>query len=452
MNAADSNQASADAIPTVDVSTLSEGPASSGERSGEWSCVRPLRVGFLTLDWPPTSGGMARYCYETAVALAERGHFVTVLAGRRAEAGNHPRIRVIPGLIGDLSHDDRLLRAHDAEVDLWHGWEFGFAGLAAATDRPMFVTVHGNDLFSPKVYYRFAHTPLLHRFAARMARPRWQARMCADGLRRVAAFLPNSRATARLLTGNYAITRPVRIMPCGVGDDFFQQHAPPLPPTRLLTVCTLTAQRPRKNADGVLRALAMLGDTYKWHYDVAGGGDLVDATRALATELGLANRVTIHGAVDDARLKQLYAAADLFILAPRPAAEDVEGFGIVYLEANASGTPVLATRVGGVVDAVRDGVSGFFADSAEPQDLALALHQYLSGRIRFDGGAVRGWAERHRYRFLAGRLEVAYRSAESGGTRGGIFPHSPRLVFGRSPLPQPRGSDRVTALIGRLRL
>jgi len=236
---------------------------------------------------------------------------------------------------------------------------------------------------------------------------------------RVAAFLPNSRATARLLTDHYQIARPVRVMQCGVGDAFFQQHAPPLAPIRLLTVCTLTAQRPRKNADGVLRALAMLGGVYTWHYDVAGGGDQVDATRALAAELGLADRVTIHGAVDDARLKQLYAAADLFILAPRPAAEDVEGFGIVYLEANASGTPVLATRVGGVVDAVRDGVSGYFADSAEPHDLALALHRFLSGRIRFDAGGVRGWAERHRYRFLAGRLEAVYSSPSWPETRHG---------------------------------
>ena len=389
-----------------------DGYSPAGERSGGQAEQRPLRVGFLTLDWPPMSGGMARFCYETAVALADRGHAVTVFAGRRAEPRNHPRIRVIPGLIGDLAHDDRLLRAQDGDVDLWHGWEFGFAGLAGATERPMFVTVHGNDLFSPKVYYRFAHTPLLHRFAARMVRPRWQARMCADGLRRVAAFLPNSRATARLLAENYPITRPVRVMPCGVGDAFFQQHAPPLAPIRLLTVCTLTAQRPRKNVDGVLRALAMLGDTYKWHYDVAGGGDQVDATRTLAAELGLADRVTVHGAVDDARLKQLYAAADLVILAPRPAAEDVEGFGIVYLEANASGTSVLATRVGGVVEAVHEGVSGYFADSAEPHDLAAALHRFVSRRIRFDGGAVRGWAERHRYRFLTGRLESIYQAED----------------------------------------
>lgn len=367
----------------------------------------PLRIGFLTLDWPPMSGGMARFCHETAVALQRRGHEITVVAGRGA--ADVPGIQVIRGLIGDLSHDVHLVRAHEAGIDLWHGWEHGFGGLADQLAAPMVVTVHGNDIFSPKVYYRFAHTPMLHRFAPRMARPRWQRKMCRAGFERVAAFLPNSANTERLLREHYPECSHTRVVPCGVSDSFFQDRPPRTAgPVRLLSVCGLSTVRPRKNVTGVLRALAMLGDSHTLQYDVIGDGDALKTHRELAESLGLADRVRFHGAVSDSRLLKAYRSADLFVLTPTESTTDVEGFGIVYLEANASGLPALAVRTGGVTDAVRDGVSGFHAASAEPADIAAALGRFLAGDARFDENAVRSWAEAHRYSEIASRVKAAY--------------------------------------------
>jgi len=384
-----------------------------------------LRISFLTLDWPPMSGGMARFCHETAVALKRRGHDITVLT--RRGAADVPGMRVIRGLIGDLSHDIHLLQAHEKDVDLWHGWEHGFGGLADAFTQPMVVTVHGNDLFSPKVYYRFSHTPLLHRFAAQMAQPRWQRRMCRSGFERVATFLPNSANTDRLLRDHFPECNRTRVIPCGVSDSFFQgRRLRPPGPVRLLTVCGLSSVRTRKNVTGVLRALAMLSDSHSFQYDIVGGGDALDAHRALAASLGLADRVCFHGPVSDERLLEAYRSADLFVLTPTASATDVEGFGIVYLEANASGLPVLAVRTGGVTDAVHDGVSGYFAASAEPADLAVAIERFINGRIRFDEHAVRGWAEAHRYDAIGSNIEGAYarameRSHIQPGSRGKVL-------------------------------
>ncbi len=370
----------------------------------------PLRIGFLTLDWPPMSGGMARFCFETAVALSRRGHEIVVFAGRGA--ADEPGMRVTRGLIGDLSHDIQLVRSHEAGIDLWHGWEHGFGGLADQLRAPMVVTVHGNDLFSPKVYYRFAHTPMLHRFAPRMARPAWQRRMCRAGFERVAAFLPNSANTARLLIDHYPECREARVIPCGVSDAFFQSRPVRAPgPKRLLTVCSLSRARPRKNVAGVMHALAMLKDEFEFQYDVIGGGDALEDHRRLADSVGLADRVHFHGAVGDERLFGAYRAADLFVLTPAEGETDVEGFGIAYLEANASGVPVLAVRTGGVPDAVQEGVSGYFADSAQPGDIANALARYFNGGVRLNEQLVRAWAEQHRYQNVAMRVEREYLAA-----------------------------------------
>ena len=371
------------------------------------STVTPLRIGFLTLDWPPTSGGMARFCFETAVALQRRGHEIVVLAGRGA--ADVPGMRVVRGLIGDLSHDIHLVQAHEQGIDLWHGWEHGFGGLADAVAAPMVVTVHGNDLFSPKVYYRFTHTPMLHRFAMRMALPLWQRRMCRTGFERVASFLPNSLNTQRLLVEHYPECGRAQIIPCGVSDSFFQDRAPRSPgPVRLLTVCSLSKTRPRKNVASVLKALANLRDSHDFQYDVIGGGDALDEHRRLAASLGLGDLVRFHGTISDDRLYEAYPRADLFVLTPTESANDIEGFGIVYLEANASGVPVLAMRTGGVTDAVRDGVSGYFAASAEPGDIADAIVRFLDGHVQFDQNAVRGWAAAHRYEKVAERVEQVY--------------------------------------------
>lgn len=372
-----------------------------------------MRIGVLTLDWPPAGGGMSRFCVETFSELARRRHQVTVWGPRRAET-TVTDISVHSDLTGDLARDRRYLKQNDSKIDIWHSWEMGYGGLAHLSDKPMVVTVHGNDLFRPQAYFRFSRTPLLHRFANAMSRPAWQRRMCARGLRRVACYLPNSRNTGQLLQRAYPMCGRVEVVPCGVSAGFFQQHSLHEGPPRLLTVCGLNRKRRRKNVDGVIRALGALKDEFGFVYDVCGEGDMIQELSSLANTLGLGDRVRLHGKVGDDELAGFYRRADLFILAPHARRDDVEGFGIVYLEANAAGTPVLAVRTGGVQDAVFDGVSGYFASSPDPADLTAALREFLAGRISFDSRSVSIWAERHRYERIADRFESIYRSVMDG--------------------------------------
>jgi len=101
----------------------------------------------------------------------------------------------------------------------------------------------------------------------------------------------------------------------------------------------------------------------------------------MVVELKLENHVRFLGFVADEDLIEWYNAADIFIMPSRlgtGSQRGVEGFGIVYLEANACKTPVIGGRSGGVPDAVEHGSSGLLVDPEDPGDIAAAIAKLLA--------------------------------------------------------------------------
>ncbi len=118
------------------------------------------------------------------------------------------------------------------------------------------------------------------------------------------------------------------------------------------------------------------------------------------------------GPVDGEALPRLYRAADLFVGPSRERleADDVEGFGIVFLEASASGLAVLSTCTGGIPEAVEDGVGGILVRPDRPDALAeawLALSRDTELRKRLGEGGRRGRAAAHGPGSSARRLREA---------------------------------------------
>jgi phosphatidylinositol alpha-1,6-mannosyltransferase len=175
----------------------------------------------------------------------------------------------------------------------------------------------------------------------------------------------------------------------------------------LLTVTALDA-RIRKNVDGVIRAMAIVGERLDLEYVVIGDGPARNHLESLAASLDLSNRVRFMGRVSAEDLRAAYESSSLFVLVPRPEADDVEGFGLVYLEAAAAGTPALGSRFGGAVDAIQDGVTGFFAEDASPDAIASSLNRFFTGQIRFDAQVVRQHACEHAWPRVLGQVEREY--------------------------------------------
>jgi phosphatidylinositol alpha-1,6-mannosyltransferase len=167
---------------------------------------------------------------------------------------------------------------------------------------------------------------------------------------------------------------------------------------------------PRKGQDVLIRALRAIRRRVP---DAAllcvGGGPYLPALQRLARENGVADAVVLTGSVPWAELPAYYDAGDVFAMPcrTRRGGLEVEGLGIVFLEASATGLPVVAGRSGGSPDAVLDGETGHLVDGTSVGAVADAVAGLLEEpeRARQLGAAGRAWVEREwRWDVLAGRL------------------------------------------------
>ncbi|WP_149179376.1 glycosyltransferase family 4 protein [Streptomyces sp. TRM49041] len=168
---------------------------------------------------------------------------------------------------------------------------------------------------------------------------------------------------------------------------------------------------PRKGQDTLIRAMpAVLAAVPDAVLLVVGGGPYEKDLHRLARETGVAGAVRFTGAVPWGELPAHYGAGDVFAMPcrTRRGGLDVEGLGIVYLEASATGLPVVAGDSGGAPDAVLDGVTGWVVRGGSPQEAAdriVPLLQDPDLRRRM-GERGRQWVEeKWRWDLLAERLE-----------------------------------------------
>jgi phosphatidylinositol alpha-1,6-mannosyltransferase len=131
---------------------------------------------------------------------------------------------------------------------------------------------------------------------------------------------------------------------------------------------------------------------------IVSGGPYADRLASMVRSLGLGSSVRLTGEVDWSELPQHYAAGDLFAMPcrTRRAGLDVEGLGIVFLEASASGLPVIAGRSGGAPDAVLEGRTGYVVDPRDGREIAARIVELLLDPVsaRTMGVLGRAWAER----------------------------------------------------------
>ncbi|MCB2102704.1 MAG: glycosyltransferase, partial [Rhodobacterales bacterium] len=242
--------------------------------------------------------------------------------------------------------------------------------LGALLDRPVVITARGTDL------------NVLPDFPG----PR---RQIIDAARRAAGLVTVSAALRDRLADLGIPADRVRVLRNGVdmarfhpGDREDRRRRFGLDGPTVVSVGNLV---PLKGHDLVIRALADLPPDTRLL--IAGDGPERAALEGLAGSLGLAGRVTLMGRVAPADMPALYGAADVLVLA-----SSREGLPNVLLEALASGTPVVSTRVGGTPEVVTAPQAGRLVADRTPQALAAALADVLHAPP--DRAATRAFAER----------------------------------------------------------
>ena len=346
-----------------------------------------MKIGIVSPEFPPEKGGVQTYSFEFAQELARRGHEVTVFTSPHAEGElENTSFRIEPLLRLRRRLDRRILQ--DRRMDVWHAMNAAYSWLALETPR-VFVTVHGNDFLGP--YQPVARLDFRERLhlpfgsnADRWLGDRLTWALVKRALPRAAHIFTNSKYTEQLFLRTHPKCRgKTSAAMVGVSEEYFSAARPPRAagPARFITVCRLA--EPHKNVHLILQALGRLRATFDFRYTVIGDGHLRPALEKLTAELGLRDRVTFTGFLDAPELHRHLLASDLFILTTSATAVAYEGFGLVYLEAAACGTPVLAARIGGAVEAVREGASGMFVDQATVGEIEQRLRGFLAGEVAF---------------------------------------------------------------------
>jgi rhamnosyl/mannosyltransferase len=351
-------------------------------------------------------GGIENHVQQLAQGLQGRGHAVEVVTtAPGAEAGaeevggvqvrRHRAVRarastpLSPGLAIDLLRR-RLARTDRPDVIHLHApyppAELVWLAGAWGRSRPVAVVTHHSDIVRQR-WAGAAYRPLQRLVLRR-----------ADG---VVATTDAYRRTSRVLQA----VDEVHVLALGVDPDRFTPPAVDAAgPRRLLFVGRL---RHYKGLDHLLRALA--GAPEGPGLDVAGTGPEEAGLRALAEELGLSGRVGFLGDVTDEELPGRYRDALALVL---PADNRAEAFGTVQLEAMASGTPVISTRLGTGVDEVNlDGVTGLTVPVADTAALATAVGRIAGDqdlRRRLGEGGRRRVLDRYSRELMVDRHEALY--------------------------------------------
>jgi phosphatidyl-myo-inositol dimannoside synthase len=298
-------------------------------------------------------GGIAQYNRDFLEALAEAGIMssITVLPRHTPDPPRPPRtIDQMPARSGRLAYSVGALRsALLRPVDLVFCGHLFMAPLAALIARlkaaKLIVQTHGIEAWP---------------------RP---SRLQREALESADLLLCVSRYTRGVVL-SWAAIEPERVLV--VPNTFKTMFAPgENSQTRavlgmenkriLLTVARMDASQQYKGQDRVISAIPyVLAQGHDVQYFVVGEGDDRTRLESLASKMGVSDRVRFFGAVKLQDLTNLYRAADLFVMPSTG-----EGFGIAFLEAMTSGTPVLGLDIAGARDALADGELGTIVSEHE---------------------------------------------------------------------------------------
>lgn len=156
----------------------------------------------------------------------------------------------------------------------------------------------------------------------------------------------------------------------------------------------------RKGHDVTLKAISHVIERIpNLKYLICGDGPHRGELERLVMQYGLDSVVVFTGGITDRELHQLYECSDLFVMPSRDIKEkgDVEGFGIVFLEANYYRLPVIAGNSGGIPDAVKDEITGYLVNPLDEKEIANRIEELITdeGLARTMGNNGYDWVINH---------------------------------------------------------
>jgi phosphatidyl-myo-inositol dimannoside synthase len=350
-----------------------------------------LRHLLISYDFPPMGGGIARMMgelaqrYPAGSLLISTGR-VPSSAERDTQLPNRvdrvaiksTRLRTIQGLVL-WSHRVWRLGRSFAPGFVWCGnlkpAAFPALWLRRREGIPYGIMLYGSELLLLQQRIRTSHRKraaaraILREASVLTACSEWTRRLCLEVLDEL-GWKPGEIDLRTILLG----TDPLRFRP-GLDTAAVRARYGLDRGRWMLTVARLVSH---KGIDTGLKVLAALRETHRdLGYLIVGSGPMQSRLEALAHDLGVTDRVRFLTGIPDADLPLLYNCAEIYLGLSRPAELLIEGFGISLSEASASGLPVVAGKLGGMPDAVRDGVTGILVDSRDVPEVTRAIRSLV---------------------------------------------------------------------------
>jgi phosphatidyl-myo-inositol dimannoside synthase len=342
----------------------------------------------------PEVGGIEVYSNSVAFAWAELGFQVTVITQYEGKIGIEERGPVKVINVGPGSQAAVFVRMIKAAWGLHRKflpvlvhattWRVAIPALLIFHKIPVVVTVHGREVTQMKGLML------------------WLMRMIfklIDGSVVISkTTLENSSQLIPLLKKKAVIAwngLSYRTEAKEKGKNYFNDVAGVNKPCRLFSLCRLV---PRKNIAIVLKALSLvrLKGIENWEYLIAGSGEEERRLQDLTKHFSLEDKVHFLGQVPDNGIAELYREADIFVH-PQISGHDgrnIEGFGLVIVDAMSFGLPVIAGRDGAPAEYIMQNQNGFIVDGHSVEQLSAILCQLITDPIlrRRIGENARTWA------------------------------------------------------------
>ena len=335
------------------------------------------KIIILTYDYPPNNGGIARLCFEIKKEMERRSMPVLViaLADTNTDMENDKNVVRISGRRGFVEWKILYyLRQNTSKDDIILTGTFHPDGLLGIlSNRDTYMLAHGAEFLLGRSFFRRKVWGIYRKWVLK------QAKM----------VIANSHYTGNLVKSCSPDSKVVSI-PLAVDIEYFHPTAPKRN-DGFLHLCSISRLEKFKGHDFIIKTIASLPSEYKnrIRLRIGGKGAYKMELEDLVSQLNLSQIVFFDGFVADNQLCDFYSSADIFILCTREESENrnVEGFGIVFTEAQACGTAVIGTRTGGIPDAVVEGNGGWLIRQDSEEDLrALLIKLVDDSSIKIEEG------------------------------------------------------------------
>lgn len=332
------------------------------------------RLVIVTQDYYPSADGIATWCYEFGIRLKKRFDEVIILTRTyddlSSDDASHPlpiirangnkwrskKYRRLVSLVRNLADNDTLFFcAH---------WRMAVPCLYLSMFRKVhfFTAVHGSDALEKRWLNRILQKKVFQKAYGYIFNSRFSRKLIADQ-----NLLINKNKIINLAVDGRFKPKP--------RDRDIESKYGFQPGRRILSVGRLIK---RKGFDMTIKALKYM-KIKDVHYYIAGRGQDEKYLRDTAVKEGMNDRVHFLGYVPDEDFVDLYNCGDVFSMPSRKVGyNDVEGFGLTFIEAGACGLPAIGGKNSGAEDAIDDGKTGILVNPEAPKEIAGTIDKLLT--------------------------------------------------------------------------